>query len=293
MRAAHMNGLAIPLLPALFRSSVVGVSVIDANMRFSAINKALAAMNGIPVHRHIGQSMRQILGNAATKVESAVQRVLQTGKLVSNLELTAELPARTGIGYWVESFFPVIDCEGRTSHVVAFVLEITEHQNIQRSLKKVVKNLANASNALKLSSGDEQRTGEARRVSNHLNGRLTHWVENCITEVQNIHLAARRSPYVVVPQVRNRAIIDYRVSDHAKQIDFASDPRGRTTPLTGRERSVLELLVKSNSNKEIATALGISVRTAETYRARLMSKLNVHSVVNLVRYAIRNGIIEP
>jgi DNA-binding NarL/FixJ family response regulator len=83
------------------------------------------------------------------------------------------------------------------------------------------------------------------------------------------------------------------VSDHAKQIDFASDPRGRTTPLTGRERSVLELLVKSNSNKEIATALGISVRTAETYRARLMSKLNVHSVVNLVRYAIRNGIIEP
>lgn len=293
MRAGHMNGLAIPLLPALFRSSVVGVSVINANMRFSAINKALAAMNGIPVRRHIGQSMRQILGNAATKVESAVQHVLQTGKLVSNLEVTAELPARTGIGYWVESFFPVIDPEGRTSHVVAVVLEITEHQNIQRSLKKVVKNLANASSALKLSSGDEQLTGEVRRVSNHLNGRLTDLVEDCITEVQNIHLAARRYPCVVVPQVRNRSKIDNRVSDHAKQIDFAGDLRGRTTPLTGRERGVLELLVESNSNKEIAMTLGISVRTAETYRARLMSKLNVHSVVNLVRYAIRNGIIEP
>ena len=56
---------------------------------------------------------------------------------------------------------------------------------------------------------------------------------------------------------------------------------------------VLELLANAHSNKEVAVALGISVRTAETYRARIMQKLDLHSMANLVRYAIRNGIVQP
>ena len=62
--------------------------------------------------------------------------------------------------------------------------------------------------------------------------------------------------------------------------------------LTRREREVLQLLAEGKSNKEIGTALRISTKTAETHRARLMSKLGVHSVAELVRYAIRNQIID-
>lgn len=62
--------------------------------------------------------------------------------------------------------------------------------------------------------------------------------------------------------------------------------------LTPREREVVRLLAQSSSNKEIATALGISVRTAETHRATLMRKLGINSLAGLVRYAIRNNIIE-
>jgi DNA-binding NarL/FixJ family response regulator len=65
---------------------------------------------------------------------------------------------------------------------------------------------------------------------------------------------------------------------------------GRLTP---REREVLQLLTEAKSNKEIGTALGITTKTAETHRAHIMSKLNLHSMSELVRYAIRNGIIEP
>jgi DNA-binding NarL/FixJ family response regulator len=63
--------------------------------------------------------------------------------------------------------------------------------------------------------------------------------------------------------------------------------------LTSRERQVLQLLAEGQGNKEVATALGISTKTAETHRARIMAKLEVHSMNELVRYAIRNSIIEP
>jgi len=59
-----------------------------------------------------------------------------------------------------------------------------------------------------------------------------------------------------------------------------------------REREIIQLLAEGKSNKEVATALGISVKTAETHRAAIMRKLGLHSVGELVRYAIRNHIIE-
>jgi DNA-binding NarL/FixJ family response regulator len=62
--------------------------------------------------------------------------------------------------------------------------------------------------------------------------------------------------------------------------------------LTGRERDIVQLLAEGKSSKEVAVALGISVKTAETHRANIMRKLELHSVSELVRYALKNQIIE-
>ena len=62
--------------------------------------------------------------------------------------------------------------------------------------------------------------------------------------------------------------------------------------LTPREREVLPLLAEGKSNKEVAVALNISVNTVETHRAKIMSKLDLHSISDLVRYAIRNRLID-
>jgi DNA-binding NarL/FixJ family response regulator len=67
-------------------------------------------------------------------------------------------------------------------------------------------------------------------------------------------------------------------------------PRLRLTP---REREIVQLLAEGKSNKEVATVLTISVKTAETHRARIMAKLNLRSIGDLVRYAVRNRIVEP
>jgi DNA-binding NarL/FixJ family response regulator len=61
--------------------------------------------------------------------------------------------------------------------------------------------------------------------------------------------------------------------------------------LTGREREVIQLLAEGKTSKEVAVALHLSVKTAETHRTNLMRKLGLHSVADLTRYAVRNGIV--
>ena len=77
---------------------------------------------------------------------------------------------------------------------------------------------------------------------------------------------------------------------------------GRTAPASGadssssrlspRERQIVKLVAESKPNKEVAFILQISVKTVESHRANIMEKLGLHSVTELVRYAIRNNIVE-
>jgi len=64
-------------------------------------------------------------------------------------------------------------------------------------------------------------------------------------------------------------------------------------PLSPREREVLELVAEGKTTKEIARLLGVSVKTAEAHRTRIMAKLDIHETAGLVRYAIRRGLIHP
>ncbi|PYO17259.1 MAG: DNA-binding response regulator [Candidatus Rokuibacteriota bacterium] len=64
-------------------------------------------------------------------------------------------------------------------------------------------------------------------------------------------------------------------------------------PLTPREREVLQLVAEGKSTKEIAQLLGISFKTAESHRTRIMKKTSIHETAGLVRYAVRRGLIQP
>ena len=63
-------------------------------------------------------------------------------------------------------------------------------------------------------------------------------------------------------------------------------------PLTRRELQVITLICDGRTTKQIASLLGIGVKTADSHRTRLMQKLDIHSTAGLVRYAIRQGLIE-
>jgi DNA-binding NarL/FixJ family response regulator len=63
--------------------------------------------------------------------------------------------------------------------------------------------------------------------------------------------------------------------------------------LTSREREIVQLLAEGKSSKEVAVGLGISVKTAETHRSNILRKLRMHSVTELVRFAVKHNMIEP
>lgn len=79
---------------------------------------------------------------------------------------------------------------------------------------------------------------------------------------------------------------DYLKRGHSQGVDDV------LAALTGREREIIQLLAEGKSNKAAASALGISVKTIESHRANLMRKLRLRSVSDLVRYAIRNKIVQ-
>jgi len=82
------------------------------------------------------------------------------------------------------------------------------------------------------------------------------------------------------------AVSDAVLNDYRKHV---TDP---IDLLTAREREVLQHIAEGKTNKEIAVFLGLSVYTVEAHRGRLMEKLNLHSTGELVRFALRNGLID-
>jgi DNA-binding NarL/FixJ family response regulator len=102
-------------------------------------------------------------------------------------------------------------------------------------------------------------------------------------------LAAIRSLREHRPFFRSRAAT---AAMEAFQSAARKKRTGRSRVLTARERETLQLLAEGKTNREAAETLGISVKTVETHRARLMRKLQVDSTAGLVRYAIRNNIVQ-
>jgi DNA-binding NarL/FixJ family response regulator len=94
---------------------------------------------------------------------------------------------------------------------------------------------------------------------------------------------------------RGETYLTSAVAHHvvAGMLNRASGARQSLERLTPRQREVLQLIAEGNSTKEIASKLGIGIKTAETHRAQLMDGLEIHDIAGLVRYAIRMGLIEP
>jgi two-component system, NarL family, response regulator NreC len=106
----------------------------------------------------------------------------------------------------------------------------------------------------------------------------THAAEDLVKAIRE---AARGGTYLS-PEVSEALVQAYR-----NKTELPVDP------LSARERQVLQLVAEGNTTKQVANILGISVKTAETYRTRIMEKLEVHETASLVRYAIRRGLVQP
>jgi DNA-binding NarL/FixJ family response regulator len=102
--------------------------------------------------------------------------------------------------------------------------------------------------------------------------------------------ALRRNKTFFTPKVAQMVLEGYLGRPSKENEEDSTRKNGLR--LTARQKQILQLLAEGKSSKEVAVALNISVKTAETHRANIMRRLDCHSVTELVRYAIRNHIIE-
>jgi DNA-binding NarL/FixJ family response regulator len=102
-----------------------------------------------------------------------------------------------------------------------------------------------------------------------------------------VDAVADHRPFLT-PRVAEQVVRGYLAGDAA-----ASEHGPYESELTAREREIVQLLAEGKSNKEIGARLDIQTKTVETHRANVMRKLGLHGLSDLVRYAIRNRIVEP
>lgn len=105
--------------------------------------------------------------------------------------------------------------------------------------------------------------------------------------VEAVKALASHKPFLT-PRVSQIILSSFTEPLEDDRAEFGAGQR-----LSAREREVLQLVAEGKTNKEVADALGIGVRTAENHRARVLGKLKLDSVADAVRYAIRNKMIEP
>lgn len=125
------------LLAGILAVPTLGIAVVDEQMRYRAVNNALATIHRVPVEAHLGLTLHDVIGDVAKKIEPALEHVLLTGQPITNFKVSARLPSRAEAGHWIHTFFPLKDSHGRVKRVVLAVVEATREENPQEHVPNV------------------------------------------------------------------------------------------------------------------------------------------------------------
>jgi DNA-binding CsgD family transcriptional regulator len=283
----------------LLSHSTIGIALFDRNLYCRAFNGALGSMIGISIKEHLGKQLHQVFPGGATKLEIAFRRVWTTRRSLSNLELTAQLPPGTATRRWVVNFYPITDELGRVRLVATTFSEVTKGRGVELKLSRLKdkfhSDAGNQSNVLaeEFSALSERTFEIVNRSIALLKGSLSlrFYMSAMRLEAQLL----RHALFITPSPLQESCLFASPAASDAAPTPDSGLPYGSKLAASSpspRERQILCLLTDGKSNKEIASVLAISTRTVECYRARIMLKLDLHSTAALVRYAIRNKIIE-
>jgi DNA-binding CsgD family transcriptional regulator len=294
-------GDASPPLSNILDASSLGIAIYDDNSRCVVMNKALASMNGTSPKAHVGKTIRQSLGEDASQVEPSFRQAWITGKSLHDVELTIRLPRRQVKTHFVLHLFPFRDNPGDMRLIGVLFYEITNKKKLQERLRNLIEMAGKSA-----SDGEGLLSGESSELTAHSIEMLQHSIEmlDCwmalrcqISEMRIIAALRCAAPFSDVPR-RHELFLGLDALSLRPDADPSIRPESEgqggqpADSPSHREQQVMQLLVEGNSNKEVAAVLSLSTRTVEIYRARLMMKLHLHSVAELVRYAVRNNLIK-
>jgi DNA-binding CsgD family transcriptional regulator len=235
--------------------SNIGFAVFDDRLRYRFANEALAELHRVPAEAHEGESLRSIVGDAASRIERALEVVFDTGKVVTCVEFVGNVPTRPEFVHWRGTHFPIRDGRGKLKQVGVFVVE---------------------RGAPKDQYGATMNTRPFEKLL--VNMRQTQEPLVTFSSLEEQNLVGADSEQLIA------------LRKGLPKAQFSS--QAPAPVLTFREREILRFLANGNSNKQISAILNISIKTVQFHRASVFSKLHLDSLAGLVRYAIRNRIVE-
>ena len=288
-------------LNSLLHNSTIGVALFDGNLHCRGFNGAFRRMLSVSPKRHIGKQLHQVFPGGTPKLELAFRRVWSSGNSLSNLEWTAQLSEGADLRRWVVNFYPVTD-ESRQVRLVATTFsEVTKGRCAELKLSGLRDKFHSQVLRQPVVFGDEFSEISARTFELVTRSIALLKSSLCLRfHTSRAQLGAalvRHALYMTAEPAYESALAPVLPqSDSDMDPEPSQDTPNETDLLAGcpspRERQVLRFLADGKSSKEIGSILDISTRTVECYRARIMLKLGLHSTAALVRYAVRNNIVE-
>ena len=128
---------ALALLDTILSTAPIGFAFHSRDLVYQRINESLASINGLPVEQHLGKTLREVLPEMSVVLEPLLQRVIDTGKPILDLEISGLTPADLSHQHhWLVSFYPVRMQEGELLGVGVLVSEITERKQAEKALRQ-------------------------------------------------------------------------------------------------------------------------------------------------------------
>lgn len=291
--ANQVFGDAEQFASGVFDSSILGLAVLDNQLRYVAVNHALAAIHGIPIDEHHGKTVRELFGNAALAIEPALDRVLTTGERISNLEIIATLPTRDAPGHFRANLFPVKDASGVITKIAVLVVEVTRFREFERCLIDFLGHLPRVRDqilCLALPNREENDKVQSWRGCLEL-------LDTCVRRLYRLADILRPPALLttIAPLDPHQASLlcfslTSREANGHQSSSQLPDQVNEVTELSPRLMEIVRLLAQGKSNKEIASAFGTSVRTVDHQRETIMLKLSLHSLTELIYWAANHGL---
>jgi len=290
-------------ISSLIPNSTIGVALFDRSLHCRAISAVLGRMIGASTNKLVGKPIDRLFPGEAPFLEPAFRRVWSTGKALANVEVSAPCSYGPEECIWLLNFYPVKDESGQVQLVAVTFSDVTRRRCAERKLCRLRDKFGEASQSDNNPLGEEFADLSARTFE--LASRSVELLNNSMilrrhTLEMRIEAGLARVALYLIGTQYQESLSNLNHSAPESVVDeppFLPDPGGADKLVAGdpspRERQLLFFLAEGKSNKEIGSILDISTRTVESYRARVMLKLDLHSTAALVRYAIRNHIVDP
>jgi DNA-binding CsgD family transcriptional regulator len=271
------------LLTGIFNAASICLAVFDSQARVVMSNPAFACrIANSSVSACLGKTVRELLGHQAADLEVAIKQVWKIRQGEPGIQVLTEGSNTNQAQYWLFNLVSVKDQADGSTRVAAIAVETSHQKRVEQYLLTLMADMSWIRERISKDPSSLNKHGEIPR-STEKTGLLDLVSEEVRSFSAMLGDGARIPP-------RGSVTTGSRL-EHPSHQRLPQQETEELASLSPRELQVLTLAGNGKSNKEIAELAGLSIKTVETYRNRLGLKLDLHSTIEIVLYAVRNHLI--